>query len=105
MDMSVSLSSLLLQYPFEKYKDLTSLTGVHGVFLLICCEPVDGGINCRLLDFGGSVDLKHAIETSIEAENCREKCRHPIDVMVAIVSPMNCEALLNELENIREKEQ
>lgn len=103
--MSLSLSSLLVQYPFEKYKDLTSLAGVHGVFLLICCEPGDGGINCRLIDFGGAVDLKHAIESSMADGTLCEECRYPIDIMVAIVSPMNCEALLKKLDLLREQEQ
>ncbi len=103
--MPLSLSSLLLQYPFKKYDDLSPLAGVYGIFVIVGCTPQDDGkIDCDLLDFGGSVDVKNAIETSLAKNRWREKYREEINIMVAAVSLLECETILRELHQISKKE-
>ena len=103
--MPLSLSSLLGQYPFKKYDDLSSLAGVYGIFVIIGCTLQDDGkIDCDLLDFGGSVDVKYAIETTLAKNNWREKYREDINIMVATVSLLECETILRELHKINKKE-
>ena len=103
-DMPLSLSSLLLHYPFKKYDDLSSLAGVYGIFVIVGCTPHDDGtIDCDLLDFGGSVDVKHAIETTLANNNWRETYRENINIMVAAVSLLECETILRDLHKIHKK--
>ena len=102
--MQFSLSSFLEEHPFKKYDDLSSLAGVYGIFLLIGCEPeIDGKIECILLDFGGAVDVKHAIETSFAVNDWRDTYHDNINIMVATVSILECETLLAKLHTTYHK--
>lgn len=98
--MPLSLSELLTRYPFEKCDETSSLGGMHGVFVVICCEPRGGGVDCHLLDFGGSIDLQFAVEATLADYRWRELCPYPVEVMAAVVSPMSCETLLKELQQL-----
>jgi hypothetical protein len=102
--MPLSLSSFLSEYPFEKCEDFSLLSGVHGVFVIICCTTAAGGIACNLLDYGGAVDLKAAIETNFADNNWHKECSNPVDVMVTAASPMSCETLLKKLQQIQRKD-
>jgi hypothetical protein len=102
--MPFLLSTFLEEHPFVKYDEISSLAGVYGIFLLIGCEPgIDGNIECYLLDFGGAVDVKHAIETSFATHNWRDTCHDTINIMVAKVSILECEILLRKLHTLYHK--
>jgi len=101
MPYSASLSNLLNTYPFEKCDDPALLSGEHGIFLIIGCSTGSDGITkCSLLDFGGAVDVGHAIISSIRANNWHDAFGDALNVMVAKVSLMDCEIILRELRHI-----
>ena len=99
--MPTTLSDILTQYPFERYDDTAALGGVHGIYLIIECTPCsDAGIECNLVDFGGAVDIRHAIETSMTINGWQDIYKDHLNIMVAAVSLMECETLLKELRLI-----
>jgi hypothetical protein len=101
MPYSASLSNLLNMYPFEKCDDPDRLSGDYGIFLIIGCRPgSDGATECTLLDFGGAVDLGHAINSSIRTNNWLAAYGDALNVLVAKVSPMECETILRELRQL-----
>jgi hypothetical protein len=99
--MSESRASILAEYPFVKCDATSLLKETSGVFVIMSCNLEGGETACNLLDFGGSVDVGHAIEASLANNNWRAAYRHTIYAMVAPVSPMECETLLRRLHEVK----
>jgi hypothetical protein len=103
--MTTSLSSLLMEYPFVKFEEASAPADMHGIFVIVCCMPLaDGSMDCSLLDYGGAVDLRYAVGNSLASNGWEEKYPGGISVMVALVSPFQCETILGQLRSIPRKE-
>ena len=102
MSTPKSLPELLAKYTFEKLDNQPSSKGAHGIFLVIGCRPRnDGRIECRLLDFGGAVDVGHAVSSSVQIDNWREEYGSALSVLVAKASLLECENILRDIHSLQ----